>query len=342
MPPQPTAGYVGGVRTLSDYLDLTVEQARSQWSQIRRRESKAPGERQENYTPVEAILCYGLFQIVDDPRRYGSVSIQNAPQIVHELANLFARRATSITHKMMNLEGGARNRGGKFEPEFYSAMRKDPSLFTHLYNIVLSTARDMEISPRLLPDFLSLEGFDYSDLLGQEELDHQELSRVVTNLTAQKRVRLLGDTAETERSVEQKVRIGQHKFAAEVLSNFSHTCGFSGFSPQSLSGNKLLVASHIKPWAVCDNNERVDMLNGVAACPTHDAAFDSGLITVNGGLRVHRAPKLEASTRADPGVEQYFGQALQLRLVIPEQGERPRDTYMAWHREHVFQGAVNG
>ena len=328
------------MRKLSDYLDLTVEQARSQWEQILRRGSKAPGERQENYTPVEAILCYGLFQIVDDPHRYGSVSIQNAPQIVHELASLFARRATSITHKMMNLEGGARNRGGKFEPEFYSAMRKDPSLFTHLYNIVLSTARDRGISPQLLPDFLSLEGFDYSDLLGQEELDHQELSRVVTNLTAQKRVRLLGDPAETERSVEQKVRIGQHKFATEVLKNFSHTCGFCGFSPQSLSGNKLLVASHIKPWADCDNNERVDMLNGVAACPTHDAAFDSGLITVNGGLRVYRASKLIISAQADPGVDQYFGQVLKSELVIPLQSQRPGDSYLAWHREHVFQGLV--
>ena len=327
------------MRSLSDYLDLTVEQARSQWSQILRRQ---PKPRQEPFTPVEAILCYGLFQIVDEPHKYGSASIQNAPPIVLRLAELFVRPPTSITHKMMNLEGGARNRGGKFEPDFYAEMRRDPSRFTQLYNMALSAAREMGVRPLDLPDFLMLEGIDYSDLLGQEELDHQELSRVVTNMAAQQRSRRLGDVGDTERVVEQKVRIGQHRFATEVLENFSYTCGFCGFAPNELRGNKLLVASHIKPWSVCDNKERVDVLNGVAACPTHDAAFDSGLITVNGGLRVHRAPKLEASTRADPGVEQYFGQALQSRLVIPEQGERPSDTYMAWHREHVFQGAVNG
>ena len=100
------AGYVGSVRLLSDYLDLTVEQAQSQWEQIRSRKKKGPGERQENFTPVEVILCYGLFQIVDDPHRYGSQSIRNAPPLVHELAGLFVRPPTSITHKMMNLEGG--------------------------------------------------------------------------------------------------------------------------------------------------------------------------------------------------------------------------------------------
>ena len=71
-----------------------------------------------------------------------------------------------------------------------------------------------------------------------------------------------------------------------------------------------------------------------------DAAFDSGLVTVNGGLRVHRAPPLEVSTRADPGVDQYFGPALKPRLILPENAEQPGDTYLTWHHEHVFQGVV--
>lgn len=292
---------------------------------------------------MEAILCYGLFQIVDEPSKYGSASIQNAPPIVLRLAELFVRPPTSITHKMMNLEGGARNRGGKLEPEFYAEMRLDPNRFTRLYNMALSAAREMGVRPLDLPDFLMLEGIDYSDLLGQEELDHQELSRVVTNMVAQKRSRHLRDARDandTERVVEQKVRIGQHRFAAEVLENFRYTCGFCGFAPNTLRGNKLLVASHIKPWSVCNSQERVDVHNGVAACPTHDVAFDSGLITVNGGLKVHRAPKLETSSLADPGVDQYFGRILTTELVIPEQGEQPGDAYLAWHREHVFQGVV--
>ena len=219
-------------------------------------------------------------------------------------------------------------------------MRSNPGLFTHLYNLVLAAARERDIGPERLADFLSLEGFDYSNLLGQEELDHADLSRVVTSLAAQQRTHRLVDPVDTERMIEKKVRIGQHGFASRVLDNLSNTCGFCGFAPKTLPGNKLLVASHIKPWSACDNKERVDVLNGVAACPTHDAAFDSGLITVNGGLRVRQAPKLEASSRADPGVDQYFGQVLRPKLVIPEQGLRPGDSYLTWHHEHVFQGVV--
>ena len=155
---------------------------------------------------------------------------------------------------------------------------------------------------------------------------------------AKKRVRSLAGDAETTRIAEQSVRLGQHRFAASVLENYGHSCAFCGFAPRSLQKHKLLVASHIKPWANSDDSERLDPRNGVAACPTHDAAFDTGLITVNGGLRVHRAPPLEESSRVDPGVDRYFGKILRPTLVVPDGGEPPDDTYLSWHRQHIYRG----
>lgn len=146
--------------------------------------------------------------------------------------------------------------------------------------------------------------------------------------------------AETTRLVEQAVRLGQHRFASAVLENYQHSCAFCGFAPRSIRNNRLLVASHIKPWAVSTDRERLDPLNGVAACPTHDAAFDTGLITVNGGLRVHRAPRLAASTAGDPGVDRYFGEALGPTLFVPEGGSRPDPTYLTWHHQHMYQGEL--
>lgn len=67
---------------LGDYLDLKAEQARSQWGQILRRQ---PRPRQEAFVPVEAVLCYALFFVVD-PHRYGGASMHRAPAIVHDLA----------------------------------------------------------------------------------------------------------------------------------------------------------------------------------------------------------------------------------------------------------------
>ena len=326
------------MRALSDYVDLTAEQARSQWGRILRRQRRS---RQEPFTPVEAILCYGLFFVVD-PHRYGGGRIDQAPQVVHDLARLFVRPSGSITFKMLNLDGSMRN-AGAHELQFFAEMAADCSQFAQLYNRSLFAARDMGIGPDTLPDFLALEGVDNFDLLGQEELLGQRtLDAVVAVQAAKRRARLLADEAETMRMAEQAVRMGQHRFARSVLENYEHSCAFCGVAPRSLPKHKLLVASHIKPWADSDDRERLDPRNGVAACPMHDAAFDAGLITVNGGLRVHRAPPLEASSRVDPGVERYFGKALRPTLVVPSGGQAPDDAYLTWHREHIYRGTVAG
>lgn len=323
------------MRSLADYLDLTVEQARSQWGQILRRQ---PKRRQEHYTPVEAILCYGLFFVMD-PHRYGGGSMHRAPEILHVLAQLFVRPPGSLNNKMMNLDGSRVN-AGAHEWQFFKEMAADSGQFLYLYNTALLGARDMGIDVDRLPDFLSLDGVKNFDLLGQEELSQHTLNTVLEVRAAAKRIRHVAGDAETTRMVEHEIRVGQHRFAKSVLDNFNHACGFCGFEPRSIPRNKLLVASHIKPWADCDDRERLDPRNGVAACPTHDAAFDSGLITVNGGLKVHRAPQLATSVRSDPGVGQYFGPTLKPKLYVPEQGVAPDDSYLSWHREHIFQGEI--
>ena len=290
---------------------------------------------------METILCYALFFVVD-PHRYGGGSTDRAPEIVHGLARLFVRPPASITFKMLNLDGSMKN-AGAHELQFFIEMAADSNHFAPLYNCALLAARDMGIGADALPDFLTLEGVESFDLLGQEELLGQRtFDAVVEVQAARKRARLLADEAETMRMAEQAVRIGQHRFAASVLENYAHSCTFCGFEPRSLPKHRLLLASHIKPWADSDDRERLDPRNGVAACPTHDAAFDTGLITVNGGLRVHRAPRLEASSRSDPGVDHYFGQVLLPTLVVPPGGLPPDAGYLAWHREHVYRGTFAG
>lgn len=317
--------------SLSDYLDLTVEQARSQWGQILKRQ---PRPRQEPYTPAEAILCYGLFFVVD-PHRYGGASMHRAPQIVHDLAGLLVRPPGSITNKMMNLDG-SRAHAGKHEWQFFIEMASGGDRFPQLYRRVLLAARDMGIGPAELPDFVPAEG-DF-DLLGQDELSRRTLETVVTVRAANHRLRETVGEYGTTRLVEQSVRLGQHRFARSVLDNYGHTCAFCGFSPQSLPRHKLLVASHIKPWADCNDRERLDMRNGVAACGVHDAAFDTGLITVNGGLRVHKAHRLQMSVKKDPGSDNYFETMLKAELILPGEAVRPGEPYLEWHQERIYKG----
>ena len=40
----------------------------------------------------------------------------------------------------------------------------------------------------------------------------------------------------------------------------------------------ILIASHIKPWRVSNNNERLDVYNGLLLLPNLDKLFDKGYI----------------------------------------------------------------
>jgi putative restriction endonuclease len=192
-----------------------------------------------------------------------------------------------------------------------------------------------------VPDYLEIErGLE---LLGQDEIGGGEVGIALHETrddvaTATLRG-MLGEGA-TERIVEQRVRLGQHRFAAAVLAAYDRRCGFCGFSPWGLEAKGLLVASHVKPWADCENDrERLDPRNGIAACPTHDRAFDGGLLTVNGGLRIHRAHRLEVRL-ADRVTETFFGTGVVgERLLLGASGERPAKRYLDYHRQHVFEHA---
>ncbi|MDD5890498.1 MAG: HNH endonuclease signature motif containing protein, partial [Ruminococcus sp.] len=46
-----------------------------------------------------------------------------------------------------------------------------------------------------------------------------------------------------------------------------------------ITNTKLLIASHIKPWSVSNNYERLSENNGLLLSPTYDKLFDLGLIT---------------------------------------------------------------
>ena len=142
---------------------------------------------------------------------------------------------------------------------------------------------------------------------------------------------------ETEQIVLGAVRVGQHVFARSVLANCGHRCVFCGFSPSGFGGKRLLLAGHIKPWRDSAPSERLDPRNGLAACPAHDVAFDTGMITVNGGLRIHLAGALADAVDGDPLARQFYGRPpLRERLLLPDAAQPPARKYLDWHREKIF------
>ncbi|GHO56043.1 restriction endonuclease [Ktedonobacter robiniae] len=328
--------------SISKYIDITFDEIRSQIITLLAREMPPPGKRQAPFNPVETLLCYGLFTLVN-PHTYGGGNIASAPQIVHQLAALFRRSPGSITSKMLNLEG-ARTNGAREEPLLFATLASQPDLYPSLYRKILGAARDMNVDAAVLPDFLGLltSTSSQEELLAQDEVSESlsiALSEAETEMEAIEQSFQINQRL-TEKLVERKVRLAQHRFALAVLENCNRTCVFCGFAPHSLygRGSNLLRASHIKPWAKSTPRERIDVRNGVAACPTHDAAFDQGLLAVDGNYAILRSHTLQESIRSDLNVALYFGNVLSQSLVLPGKAHFPDTTYLQYHLESLFKG----
>lgn len=329
------AGSVAVVTDLGAYLDLTVGQARVQISAIRGRGPVGPGERQVAFTPVETLLCLAASFLVNH-RHFGGGTAHRAPEPVQALARLFSRRPSSVLAKMANLDG-SRSHGARWDALAGAILRDDPRLFTDIYRRILQAARADGIGPGMLPDFLGFEHGGELALLGQDELDPSVLE---ASLSAQLASRAPGGglpEKDTERILMAAARVGQHVFTLHVLRNCGSRCVFCGLAPSSFGAQRMLLAGHIKPWKDSTPTERLDHRNGLAACPTHDVAFDTGLLTVNGGLRIHLAGTLAAAVRTDPLTRQYYGcPPLHKVLLLPAGAEPPARKYLDWHREKIF------
>jgi hypothetical protein len=80
-------------------------------------------------------------------------------------------------------------------------------------------------------------------------------------------------------------RLGQGRFRNALDLRWNETCAVTGCGVRG-----LLRASHIKPWKIANNEERLDPDNGLLLVATLDAAFDRGLISFadDGAMLVSR------------------------------------------------------
>lgn len=319
-----------------DYLDIDLSSVRSQWRSIAQREVMPRGRRQVAFVPVETLLCLAAMFLVEYSR-FGSSSHHRAPTPVPELARLFRRPPSSIIAKMANLDG-TRSHGAKHDLLAGTVLRADTEHLAATYRTVLAGARAEGFSSADLPDFLGIEHGGDIALMGQEELTASDVETVLER-EIQQWVTRQKDTlteTETERLFLTSIRVGQHRFARGVLANCGSACVFCGFSVAKGAPSQLLRASHIKPWRDSDNRERLDVSNGLAACPTHDAAFDAGLLGIDRDLNVRVSPVLQRAAERNPAVKHTLTiPPFRPVLRLPPAAE-PSTKYVDWHMEMVY------
>jgi putative restriction endonuclease len=325
--------------SLSNYLDISISEAEQQWLEILARQEPAENRGRINHTPVETLLA-GAVRAVANVRAGGG-DHRKFPFPVPELARLFRRRPNGVASKVGNLSGvPGRDRGASTDIELGRRLASDTELVAKTYRIVLAAARNIGINTDRLPDFLGLEHGGSMVLLGQDELNALDLQAAVEREIGRRRLEALDTDSATERALMQMLRIGQSAFASQVLRNFGDACAFCGFTLGDGRRPNLLRAGHIKPWRDSDQWERLDVANGIAACPTHDAAFDTGLMTLDTAsdhLAVRISRRLLSAMERDLATALHFsGDGLRLRIDLTLPEVALADKYLSWHRERVF------
>ena len=91
---------------------------------------------------------------------------------------------------------------------------------------------------------------------------------------------------------------------------------------------KLLIASHIKPWRVADNAERLSINNGLILSPLYDKLFDSGLISFDSDLNVIISSKLSSYCRF------HIPFNVDKSILMPPSEELFKN--LEYHRNNIF------
>lgn len=128
---------------------------------------------------------------------------------------------------------------------------------------------------------------------------------------------------ETERAQVIQSRRGQGKFRVRVA-NIERFCRVT-----RVDRLEHLIASHIKPWSVADNKERLDGENGLMLTPSVDHLFNNGFISFrnNGALIV--SPVAHAPSLSKMGIPLEEG------FNVGTFSER-QDEYLEYHRDSIL------
>lgn len=118
-----------------------------------------------------------------------------------------------------------------------------------------------------------------------------------------------------------KVRINQDIFRNRLLKRSEQCCLCK------VKNRSLLIASHIKPWAVSAPEEKLDIYNGFLMCPNHDKLFDIGFITFNDNGEIIISNELSEADRNALNIRE------DMSILIVDNNKK----YLKYHREHVFK-----
>lgn len=157
---------------------------------------------------------------------------------------------------------------------------------------------------------------DYLDSFGQsthpvETITEEKSLKEDPNLSIEEKLQLV------------KARVGQGKYRKNLLEE----CPFCPIT--NVSDDRLLIASHIKPWSISNQHEKTDPKNGFMFTPTIDYLFDQGFITFENDKKLIVSPWISATT-----ITRLNLKPKSIVNNLPIEG---RQGYLNYHRSMIFK-----
>ena len=131
-----------------------------------------------------------------------------------------------------------------------------------------------------------------------------------------------------DRQEIRKAREGQGKYREGLLEQ----CRFCPFT--MIADERLLIASHIKPWAASNDEEKTDPYNGYMLSPLFDKLFDRGFITFTKDRHVILSDFISPYTWRQIGITNNS-------FIKPLPMDEKREAYLEFHHEAVFKGSYS-
>lgn len=125
-----------------------------------------------------------------------------------------------------------------------------------------------------------------------------------------------------EKEAIVKARVGQGEYRRKLL----EVCPYCPIT--LVSDERLLIASHIKPWRKSNDFEKTDPNNGFMLTPTYDKLFDAGFISFEEDGTMLVSPWISPMNQKRLNI--YNGKKISLPTT-------KKETYLYYHREFIFK-----
>ena len=247
------------------------------------------------WTHDETVIALGLYFQIP----FGKIN-QTTPEVVR-IARLMGREPASLSMKMGNI--------GRLDPTLaqrgVTGLKNGAKMEEEVWNEYVGRREELaEIYSELL---LRLQG--------HLPLEDDQQIKTPPGLVGQRLMRY---------------RINQTFFRQSVISAYDYTCCITG-----INDPRLLIASHIKPWAKCESgDERTRVENGLCLNALHDQAFDKGLLTLDDDFRVVYSTSIR-DVLTHESFSEYFAKFEGMQIRLPSRA-RPASAFLKYHRDNVF------